>query len=377
VYWASDVSPYARTRDRAVTDALGSAGVQAVPMPGNFAADVSRPRTKNGRPFVVFTPFRRAWEQLDRRRVHDAPDAVAAPAGLDAGALPSLSSLGLSREVHDGAPAGEAAARAAMGDWLSAGIAGYDTGHDRLAGATSGLSPYLRFGLLSARELEERTMALAGSGPAAFRRQLAWREFYAHVLLTHPGNAREEFQPRYRALEWEDDRELLVAWCEGRTGYPIVDAGMRQLRRTGFMHNRARMIVGSFLTKDLHLDWRAGEAHFMRYLLDGDEAQNNGNWQWIASVGVDPAPYFRRIFNPVLQQRKFDAEGEYVRRWVPELSSVPDRRLAEPWLMTAEEQAAAGCVIGRDYPEPVVDHRRERLRAIERYRAVAAAGRDG
>ena len=217
----------------------------------------------------------------------------------------------------------------------------------------------------------------SGAGPAAFRRQLAWRDFYAHVLLLHPGNAREEFQPRYRALEWEDDAGLLAAWCEGRTGYPIVDAGMRQLRRDGVHaqpgpHDR-RLLPDQGPAPRL----AAGEAHFMRYLLDGDEAQNNGNWQWIASVGVDPAPYFRRIFNPVLQQEKFDAEGEYVRRWVPELSGVPDRRLAEPWLMTGEEQTAAGCVIGRDYPEPIVDHGRERLRAIERYRAVAAAASDG
>ena len=164
---------------------------------------------------------------------------------------------------------------------------------------------------------------------------------------------------------------MLAAWQDGRTGYPLVDAGMRQLRASGWMHNRARMVVGSFLTKDLHQDWRAGEAWFERWLLDGEPAQNNGNWQWIASTGVDPAPYFRRIFNPVLQQQKFDPRGEYVRRWVPELAGVPATSIAEPWLMSDAEQAVAGCVIGRDYPAPIVDHAAERLRAIERYRACA------
>ena len=201
-------------------------------------------------------------------------------------------------------------------------------------------------------------------------RQLAWRDFYAHVLLHNPGNARHAYQRDYERLEWDDDPELLDAWRDGRTGYPVVDAAMRQLLATGWMHNRGRLIVGSFLTKDLHLDWRHGEAHFMRHLLCGDEASNNGNWQWIASVGVDPAPYFRRMYNPMTQQRRHDPGGEYVRRWVPELHAVPDTKLAEPWTMSEDEQRAAGCVIGADYPAPVVDHKEERERALARYRAV-------
>ena len=172
------------------------------------------------------------------------------------------------------------------------------------------------------------------------------------MLLHNPGNARHAHQRKYDALEWDDDAELLDAWREGRTGYPVVDAAMRQLLATGWMHNRARLIAGCFLTKDLHLDWRAGEAHFMRHLLCGDEASNNGNWQWIASVGVDPAPPFRRLYNPMTQQRRHDPDGEYVRRWVPELRAVPLERLAEPWTMSEDEQAAAGCVIGADYPAP-------------------------
>jgi deoxyribodipyrimidine photo-lyase len=222
------------------------------------------------------------------------------------------------------------------------------------------------------RELEHRVAARNGDGPAAYRRQLCWRDFYAHVLLFHPEVARHELQQRFRALEWAEDDELLDSWQQGRTGYPLVDAGMRELLETGWMHNRARLVVGSFLTKDLHLDWRSGERYFMARLIDGDEANNNGNWQWIASVGTDSAPYFRRLLNPVSQQRRHDPDGEYVRRWVPELRDVPDQHLAEPWRMSEAEQREAGCVIGSDYPAPIVDHAVERRRAMERYRAAAA-----
>ncbi len=372
-YWSWDVGPFARARDERVGRALEALGVSCAPSPGTFVADVGEPRTQGGKPYTVFTPFWRAWERLERRPLHDAPTRVDLPDGVDVGQLPALAELGLEDELTDGAAPGEAAGRAAMDAWLRDGIAAYDQRHDRLAGGSSGLSPYLRFGCVSPRELEARAAELPGPGPAAFVRQLAWRDFYAHVLLLNPANSRHEFQPRFRALEWDDDDELLDAWRDGRTGYPLVDAGMRQLRATGWMHNRARLVVGSFLTKDLHLDWRLGEAHFMRYLLDGDPASNNGNWQWIASTGVDPAPYFRRIFNPTLQQQKFDADGEYVRRWVPELRAVPIGRLAEPWRMSADEQATAGCVIGDDYPEPIVDHVAERRRALDRYRAASSS----
>jgi deoxyribodipyrimidine photo-lyase len=227
-----------------------------------------------------------------------------------------------------------------MDAWIGDGLEHYADRHDRLAGGTSALSPYLHFGCISARELEERTRA-----SAAFTRQLCWRDFFAHVLLHNPGNARHAFQAGMDALEWEDDDEGFAAWCEGRTGYPVVDAAMRQLRSQGWMHNRARLIVASFLTKDLHIDWRRGEAHFMQWLLCGDEAQNNGNWQWVTSVGVDPAPYFRRMYNPELQQRRHDPDGEYVGRWVPELGDA-------------------------SYPDPIVDHAQERRRAMARYRAA-------
>jgi deoxyribodipyrimidine photo-lyase len=358
LHFASDVSPHATARDRRVTEGVG---IRVVRHPGLFVADVGRPRTKDGRPFSVFTPFWRAWQQLDRREVHGAPRRLAFPGGVDVGPIPALES-----DLTDPFEPGEKAARARMHAWLRDGIARYADRHDLLEGGTSELSPYLHFGCISPRELEER----AGTGSAEFVRQLAWRDFYAHVLLHNPRNARHAHKPGMDALEWEDDAEGFEAWCEGRTGFPVVDAGMRQLRARGWMHNRARLIVASFLTKDLHVDWRRGERHFMRYLLCGDEASNNGNWQWVTSVGVDPAPYFRRMYNPAAQQQRHDPSGGYVRRWVPELRDVPLGKLAEPWRMTAAEQAAAGCVIGRDYPEPIVDHKHERERAMARYRAV-------
>ena len=374
VLWTSDVAPYARARDRAVGAALRGDGVRAVPCGGGYVVDVSRPRTSGGTPYTVFSPFWRCWRGLERRAVHRAPAQLPAlPPEVRTGRLPSLDALAV-RGAGVRAPAcapGEDAARAALAAWLDGPIDRYDSLHDALGeGGTSGLSPYLRWGCLSAAECEARAARRGGAGAQAWVRQLCWRDFYAHVLLAHPENARVEFQERYRSLAWDADDEALAAWREGRTGYPLVDAGMRELACSGWMHNRARLVVGSFLTKDLHLDWRLGEAHFEALLLDGEPAQNNGNWQWIASVGVDPAPYFRRMFNPVLQQRKFDPSGAYVRRWVPELRDVPHARLPEPWKMSAEEQRAAGCVIGRDYPGPIVEHAVERERAIERYRAA-------
>jgi deoxyribodipyrimidine photo-lyase len=311
----------------------------------------------------VFSPFFRAWNEQPRREVLPAPGRIR---GIDA-----------ERAALDAPPAvdepiaepGEAAGRRAARAWLEERIAGYAAGHD-LAGedGTSRLSPYLRWGCLSPLELEHAARRRRSAGARAWIRQLCWRDFYAHVLLHWPGNLTSEFQERRRGLAWRDDRELLEAWQRGETGYPAVDAGMRQLRRTGWMHNRARLIAGSFLTKDLHLDWREGELWFSRLLLDGEPAQNNGNWQWIASVGVDPAPPWRRIYNPTLQARRADPTGAFIRRNVPELAGVPADRLFEPWTMTEAEQRAAGCIIGRDYPGPVVDHLEERRRALELYR---------
>ena len=372
VLWTSDVAPFARARDARVTEALRGAGVAARPHGGSYLVDVSQPRTKDGRPFSVFSPFWRAARGMERRAVLPAPDALALPDGVERGRVPEAEGIGLTGGVLKPIrEPGEPAARRALDAWVEGAIERYANRHDLVEGGTSVLSPYLRWGCLSPVEVEAAARGRTGKGVSAFARQLVWRDFYAHVLLLNPANARHEFQARFRDLEWDRDVERLGAWQEGRTGYPLVDAGMRQLAATGWMHNRARLVTGAFLTKDLHLDWREGEAWFERLLLDGEPAQNNGNWQWIASTGVDPAPYFRRMYNPALQQRRHDPSGAYVRRWVPELERVPDERLAEPWRMDGAEQRAAGCEVGRDYPAPIVDHLAERRRALDRYRAVA------
>ena len=370
VHVSADVGPFARRRDAEVKRALAEIDVAFVAHPGLFAIDALEPlRTGSGRPYTVFTPFYKKWLTEPRREVTGAPRTLPAPGRrAAAGTLPTLEDLGLEQEVSDPAPGGEHAARDTLHRFLRGPVDDYADGHDTLTGeGISRLSPYLHFGCISPREIEHELGR--SEGAQAFRRQVCWRDFYAHVLGHFPRNAHSEFQDRYRgAIKWSYAEKRFAAWCEGRTGYPVVDAGMRQLRREGWLHNRARLVVGSFLTKDLGIDWRWGERFFMRLLLDGDEASNNGNWQWIASVGVDPAPAFQRIFNPARQLEKFDAEGAYVREYVPELRDVPIRYLAEPWTMPGEVQEQVGCRIGTDYPGPIVDHRQAREEALARYR---------
>ena len=371
VHWTADVSPWARRRDQRVVDALAKLSVRAHPHPGACVVDdPAAIRTQQGRPYTVFTPFSRTWLETERRALAVAPTELRLPSRLPVGRLPSPRDLGAELAAPLAFTPGERAGRRAAAPFLRAGLDGYERSHDVPAGGTSRLSPYLRWGCLSPLELEAEVAAHRGDGARSYRRQLAWRDFYAAVLMHFPQVVRHEFQERYRGLEWERPGAELEAWKQGRTGFPLVDAGMRQLAAEHWMHNRVRLVVGSFLTKDLHLDWRLGEAHFMALLVDGDMAANNGNWLWIASTGTDPAPYFQRLFNPIVQQRRHDPDGTYVRRWVPELRDVPDEHLAEPWRMDDDAQAAAGCVIGRDYPEPIVDHAIERRRAMERYRAA-------
>jgi deoxyribodipyrimidine photo-lyase len=374
VHCSADASPFARVRAQRVRMALEATGATLCEEPGLYAIDdLSEPRTSAGTPYTVFSPFYRTWLQVPRRDVLAPPRRLPpVPSGLRRAGLPSLEALGLRSTVDDPPRGGDALARARADRFLEEQVTTYHRSNDApAAGGTSQLSPYLHFGCVSPRELEQRLPP--GDGARAYRRQLCWREFHHHVLLHHPGNARRAFQPRFRTLQWSNDRALFAAWCEGRTGYPLVDAGMRQLQREGWMHNRVRLVVGSFLTKDLAIDWRWGERWFMRLLVDGDEANNNGNWQWIASVGTDPQPAFRRIYNPARQQERLDPDGAYVRRHVPELRAVPDEFLAEPWRMPAGVQRECGCVIGRDYPSPVVDHAVARRSALERYARAGAA----
>lgn len=373
VHASEEFSGFGRDRDARVSAALDQVGARLTTHPGvAIATDLSQIRTKAGKPHTVFTPFSRAWAEQPRRELLKAPRALHTPRG-HRGELPSLAALGHdAKDAHaeDPPEAGEIAAVEAARRWTRALLPEYDERRNDLARITSRLSPHLHFGSLSPLLLETLVREHHGDAARTYRTELAWRDFYLQVVLNHPHVARTEFQERYRQLAWEDDPSGLAAWQEGRTGYPVVDAAMRQLAATGYMHNRARMIVASFLTKDLHLDWRHGERWFMEQLFDGDLASNNGGWQWTASTGTDPAPYFRRMFNPTLQQKKFDPSGGYVRRWCPELANVPDKHLAEPWKMTPEQQAACGCRIGEDYPAPIVDHAEERKHAAARYQAV-------
>lgn len=374
IHATEDFSGWARRRDERVRTAASDVGAELHLHPGiAIASDLGALRTKTGKPYTVFTPFSKAWAAQERRPLIKAPTQVHTPPG-HRGARPSLGDLGFdpaAAKVQDPPEAGEIAAVAAAKDWVESRLAQYGDRRSDLSAETSRLSAHLHLGAVSPLLVEQLTVQQGGRGSQTYRSELAWRDFYLQVQLHFPFVARLEFQERYRELSWEFDADALAAWQHGRTGYPVVDAAMRQLLATGFMHNRARMIVASFLTKDLHIDWREGERWFMEHLLDGDLASNNGGWQWTASTGTDPAPYFRRMFNPTLQQKKFDPSGRYVRRWCPELARVPDEYLAEPWKMPPLEQEAAGCLIGDDYPEPIVDHAEERQHATQRYQAVA------
>ena len=376
VHWTHDVSPWAKRRDERVEEALDQAEIGHTAHPGAYIVDDPGPiLSGKGTPYTVYSPFYKAWLEVERRELEDAPESIETPEGIKPGELPSPGDLGLEGDAAETSfEPGETAAREVARTYLNGGLSDYGANRNSPSGGSSRLSPYMRWGCVSALELEVKLGLQDGKGPRVFRKELAWREFYASVLTNFPEVAKLEFQERYRGtLDWHSDDDLLEAWKLGRTGYPLIDAGMRELLNDGWMHNRVRMVVASFLTKDLHLDWREGEKWFMERLVDGDMASNNGGWQWTTSVGTDPAPYFQRMFNPMTQHERFDPEGEYVRRWVPELRGVPDEHLVRPWLMDTEEQQRAECVIGDDYPAPVVDHAEERRIAVERYRAAVGS----
>jgi len=276
---------------------------------------------------------------------------------------------------------GEAGARSRLDVFLEGDLAGYAEGRDYPARpATSRLSPHLHFGELSPRFVWHATLDAVRSGRAkggeaaamAFLRELGWRDFNTGLLFHNTALPSANHNAQFDAFPWIEDEAMFRAWCQGRTGYPIVDAGMRELWSTGYMHNRVRMVVGSFLVKHLLIDWRRGEAWFRDTLLDADLANNVANWQWVAGSGADAAPYFR-VFNPVLQGEKFDADGRYVRSFVPELAKLPDRWLHKPWQAPPGVLAAAGVQLGKTYPEPVVDHGQARARALAAYQSLKGA----
>jgi deoxyribodipyrimidine photo-lyase len=369
-----DYTPFGRARDRAVAGALEGAGIAFRQKRGVLIHEPEDVLTGERGAFRVFSPFHRAWDRLPMRDALPAPEPIASGEELhsDADALNELRAMQPTADPEHLLEPGEPAARERLARWVEAGPehgpAAYASTRDRLGDprATSRLSQDLRFGLLSPVEVAQavRTRHADTDGSRRFLSELAWRDFYAHGLWHEPRIAREPFIARYAGLRWPGSNADADAWREGRTGYPIVDAAMRQLAATGFMPNRARMIAASFLTKDLLVDWSVGEAHFMRHLVDGDPASNLGGWQWAASVGTDAQPYFR-VFNPVTQGERFDPAGDYVRQWVRELARVPEARVHAPWTMTEAEQEAAACRIGTDYPAPIVDHAEARLRALD------------
>jgi deoxyribodipyrimidine photo-lyase len=343
LFVAEDASGYAQRRQRRFEQACRSERIALRVMPGVTVAPLSSIETSSGTHYSVFTPFYRAWSQAPRRPVERAPRRLSMPTGVLRGSAPALGRLGAdtSPELP---PGGESAGRQRLSAWVRSGPVGHDAGRDDLgADTTSRLSPYLHFGCLSPLEVALRAGEIAGA--ASFVRRLAWRDFYHQLLAARPETAHEDMRPR--GDRRSGDRETLEAWKSGETGYPIVDAGMRQLLREGYMHNRARLITASFLVHDLRVDWRAGARHFFDWLVDGDVANNAGNWQWVAGTGANPRP--NRVLNPLRQARRFDPDGAYVRRYVPELAAIDGPAVHEPWRLREN-------VTG--YPAPIVDPRR-------------------
>ncbi len=370
IFAEADISPYARRRDAEVAARLPlrlRGGLTLLPPEVIHKQD--------GTPYVVFTPFSRAWHalpQLTADELWSAPARIPTPSGI--ASLPIEAENLESKVSSNGSfPPGETAARQRLEQFIESAIGVYDTARDRMAlNGTSKLSPYLRFGMISVQEaalaaLKARTCARNSQGAETWLNEILWREFYSYILYHFPHVRRGSFRPVFNAIPWRNDAEEFNAWQEGRTGYPIIDAAMRQLHATGWMHNRARMIAASFLTKDLLIDWRWGERIFMQQLLDGDPASNNGGWQWAAGTGTDAAPYFR-IFNPVRQGEKFDPDGDYIRDWIPELARVPTQYIHQPWMMPHMLQREVGCIIGETYPAPLVDHAEARKRTLAAYR---------
>ena len=340
---SADWSAYARRRERRLAAACSEERIKLQIHPGVTVLSPGAVAPTGGDHFKVFSPYFRAWGEAPWREVRGAPRRLAVPAGLAAGRLPALGKLTPGRPSPGRASGGEREGRKLMRAFLRGDLAAYEERHDDLPGdATSRLSAHLRFGTVSPLELAEQARGRRGGG--AFVRQLCWRDFHHQVLAANPSLPRRDY--RHRGDRWSRSQRALEAWREGRTGYPLVDAAMRQLAAEGFMHNRARMAVASFLTKDLYLDWRQGAWHFWDLLCDGDIANNAGNWQWVAGTGNDTRP--NRVLNPVRQAERFDPEGEYVRRYLPELEPVQGRAILRPWLMKG---------FGRlDYPAPIVDH---------------------
>jgi deoxyribodipyrimidine photo-lyase len=410
VFAARDYEPAAVRRDATVAERLRADGRRLECVKDHVVFETDEVLTGADRPFSVFTPYRNAWlRRLEQLGAHGAPGTPLAPwpvrdiapgrlapppAGLRAASapgpagpdpidgVPGLAAIGF--EPTDlprlGIPTG-ASGGARLFEDFGTRIAAYrDARNFPAVKGPSYLSVHLRFGTVSIRSLAREAWRIARTDPDAaegagtWLSELVWRDFYFQILHHHPHVVNASFKPAYDAIRWEDGAAgdaLFAAWCEGRTGYPLVDAAIAQIRASGYMHNRLRMVVASFLCKDLGIDWRRGERWFADRLNDYDLAANNGGWQWASSSGCDAQPYFR-IFNPVTQSQKFDPRGAFIRRYLPQLATLSDAQIHAPWLLAPAEQARLGCVIGRDYPLPVVDHAQARLRTLARYAVVKA-----
>ncbi|MCW7942783.1 deoxyribodipyrimidine photolyase [Streptomyces hygroscopicus] len=349
VHMAADVSAYAQRREARLRRALEAEGrrlyvhdtVTTAVAPGGVT-----PASSDH--FAVFTPYFRQWCGQQLRAALPAPRTVRVPDAVGSEELPARTGL---RDLSEGlATGGETEGRKRLAAWLRGGLAAYADRHDDLAGdATSRLSPHLHFGTLSPVEVVRRARETDGPGAEAFVRQIAWRDFHRQVLAARPAAATTDYRTKHDL--WRSERATrkeVEAWREGRTGYPVVDAAMRQLRHEGWMHNRARLLAASFLTKTLYVDWRVGARHFLRLLVDGDLANNQLNWQWMAGTGTDTRP--NRVLNPVAQAKRHDSDGVYVRRWVPELAAIEGPAVHEPWKLRGLDRAAVG-----DYVDPIVD----------------------
>lgn len=366
IFAEEDYSPYAIQRDTEIQSSLPLKLVMGLVLHHPELIHKS-----DGDPYRKFTPFKTAWQSLllpgisDELRNH----IPTAPTKSQSVVLEESQAMKFF-------PANEVEAQNRLNDFIDHSIQNYHEHRDRMdLSGTSSLSPYLRFGLISIQQvfaaarnaLQNATDSQSRRSIETWINELIWREFYINILYHNPFVLNTAYYPNKRHIPWRNAPEELTAWQTGQTGYPIVDACMRQLLSIGWMHNRGRMIVASFLVKDLLINWQDGEKWFMQHLVDGDPAANNGGWQWSAGVGTDAAPYFR-IFNPVLQSQKFDPQGNFIRSRVPELAKVPDRYIHSPWLMPDEIQVECNCVIGKNYPAPIVDHQKVKERTIAAFK---------
>ncbi|MEW6515140.1 MAG: deoxyribodipyrimidine photo-lyase [Pseudomonadota bacterium] len=369
VFANRDYEPFARQRDATVAAALAAAGRSFIDCKDQVIFERDEVLTQAGTPFSVFTPYARAWRakltpgDLAAHDCSSAPGQLAAPGAVPPAPTVTLADLGFA-PTDLKIPCGMSGGAQLFEDFLTRIDRYHETRDFPAVKGVSYLSPHLRFGTVSIRQLaavaHAESLQARGKGAETWLNELIWREFYQMILWQRPDVVDHSFKPEYDALVWDDAPALLEAWKTGRTGYPLVDAALRQLLHSGWMHNRLRMVSASFLTKDLGIDWRLGERHFAAWLLDYELASNNGGWQWAASTGCDAQPYFR-IFNPVTQSEKFDPQGKFIRRYVPELENVPDKFIHAPWKMPLPPAA---------YPAPVVDHVAARERTLARFSGV-------